>query len=374
MNDILPEEQDPQFEELITLLREADLNPPFIDPAEHAQIISRARARLFPTDYEVAQLAVQEPGSLPSKSSVRRSKHGQLIHLVNMLAAVLVVAALIGSVLLLFGPWSPLRQDRTGSVPHIGPVGVPVKVGGETADGFERMFKITPGPYFLGELLEVDLSITNHTHTTYWLGSTVSTSPCPGILKITTIGGGSPHVANFQRSWASIPETMFKCNTPFVPPLPLGVRVAANHTITIKQYALLTNSGHLTLTANVAFQKTTNEFGGHFTLDISTTASLQLFVSALAPLDRQLSVNEQKTQVVVAVPPAITGHLLYETGFVCSQGDSGVYETGVGAGLRPTIVVRMPRCTSATPQKVLWWVYVVGVPGYALVSGKVNVQ
>ena len=50
MNDILPEEQDPEFEELITLLREADLNPPFIDSTEHAQIISHARARLFPTD------------------------------------------------------------------------------------------------------------------------------------------------------------------------------------------------------------------------------------------------------------------------------------------------------------------------------------
>ena len=55
MNDMLPEEQDPQFEELITLLRQADLNPPLIDPTEHAQILSQARARLFPTDSEVSQ-------------------------------------------------------------------------------------------------------------------------------------------------------------------------------------------------------------------------------------------------------------------------------------------------------------------------------
>ena len=46
MNDMLPEEQDPQFEELITLLRQADLYPPLIDPTEHAQIISQARAQV----------------------------------------------------------------------------------------------------------------------------------------------------------------------------------------------------------------------------------------------------------------------------------------------------------------------------------------
>src|SRR6266487_1168981 len=111
-DDMLPEEQDPQYEELITLLRHVNLNPMLIDPAEHAQIVLQARARLFPTDSEVSKPEMQELGSLPSKPKARADKQHRgrrLLHTLNMLAAALVVAALLGSALLLFGP----RQQST---------------------------------------------------------------------------------------------------------------------------------------------------------------------------------------------------------------------------------------------------------------------
>ena len=120
MNDMLPEEQDPQFEELITLLRHVDLNPPLIDPSEHEQIVSQARVRLFPTDYKASQPEMPELVSLPSKPGARKSaqyQRGSFVHLLNVLAAALVVAVLIGSSLLIFGPWSLFRKDRTDTAP-----------------------------------------------------------------------------------------------------------------------------------------------------------------------------------------------------------------------------------------------------------------
>jgi Viral BACON domain len=137
MNDLLPEEQDPQFEELIMLLRQADLNPQIIDLSTHEQIISQARARLFHTEPEgstyedLPTSKMSGLGSIPSKSKGRRDKQigsGRLTHLLNVLAAVLVVAVLIGFSLLIFGPWSTLQRGRAGTTQSIGPVGTTVKI------------------------------------------------------------------------------------------------------------------------------------------------------------------------------------------------------------------------------------------------------
>jgi hypothetical protein len=126
-NDMVPEEQGPQFEKLITLLRQADLNPPLIDPSEHEKIVTNARARLFPTDHEVSQPEhmhvpeLSKLGSFPSKPNARATnpkRSIRLLHLLNMLAAVLVIATLIGSALLLFGPRSPLHNSRAGTAPY----------------------------------------------------------------------------------------------------------------------------------------------------------------------------------------------------------------------------------------------------------------
>ena len=122
MNNLLPEEQDPQFEELITLLRQADLNPPLIDPSEHEQIISQARARLFPTEPEFSMFEdmptskMKVLGSFPMnpKGGLDKPRRGRrLPHLLNILAAALVVAALLGTSLLLFRQ----RPSSTGYRP-----------------------------------------------------------------------------------------------------------------------------------------------------------------------------------------------------------------------------------------------------------------
>jgi hypothetical protein len=122
MNDLLPEEQDPQFEELIDLLRHVNLNPLFVDSRERTQILSQARARLFPiertrilsrasarlfsTEPEVSQFEdmptpkMRIPGSFPSEPNANRDRPHRgrrFLRLANVLVAVFVVVALIGS-------------------------------------------------------------------------------------------------------------------------------------------------------------------------------------------------------------------------------------------------------------------------------------
>jgi RNA polymerase sigma factor (sigma-70 family) len=250
------EEKDPEHEELLTLLQHANLDAMFVDPQDQEQTISKVRARLFPTDHEVAQPDAHEMSELGSLPSNPRARHERIVRLVNVIAAVLVVAVLIGSVLLLFGPWSPLRQNHLGSGPPIGPVGAPVLFKDVTINGFESAIKITPGPYFLGELLEVDLAITNHTHTTYWLIPEVSTC---AFLQVASSGGGSPNNTDVQRSWTSLPE-LLKCNWPW-PTIANpwgGIEEFATQTITVKQYVQLTSSRHVALKARVALQNSTN--------------------------------------------------------------------------------------------------------------------
>ena len=116
-----PEEQDSQYDELMTLLQKANLNPMLVDPQERAHILSQARARLFPTDPEIfkpehlAAPLLRELGSFPSKPKTLADKPQRgkrLLHVLNMLAAVLVIAALLGASLLFFQHRLPLTRNH----------------------------------------------------------------------------------------------------------------------------------------------------------------------------------------------------------------------------------------------------------------------
>jgi hypothetical protein len=125
-DDRLPEEQDPQYAKLITLLQQANLNPVLVDPTERAQILSRARRRLFQTDPEASFTddmplpADGGPASSPSKPDAIGTPRpgGQFVRLLNALAAVLIVGALVGAMLLLLA--SHRRTPEAGGVAEKG--------------------------------------------------------------------------------------------------------------------------------------------------------------------------------------------------------------------------------------------------------------
>src|SRR5712692_8088062 len=100
-DDILPEEKEPQHEELITLLQRAYRKPVIVTPDEQAQIITRVRERLMEgiledsldEDMPVTQVGVLDssPRMPVSHAGVVR-RDGRRYRLITLLAAILVIA------------------------------------------------------------------------------------------------------------------------------------------------------------------------------------------------------------------------------------------------------------------------------------------
>jgi hypothetical protein len=408
MNEMIPEEQDPQYEEVIALLRRVNLNPLFVDSKERTQVISQARARLFHTEPEgskyedIPTSKMRGLGSLPSKSKGRRDKQigsGRLTHLLNVLAAVLVVAVLIGSALLIFGPWSPLLKDRSGTAPPIGPVGAPVVVSTQS-HGLEMTMKITSGPYFLSELLEVDISLTNHTQTTFQ-GDMCHLSPKLIVidgegLRDTSLASAVaktinsaqylgvrifPHDTNLATALATIytPTNSSEC----IPDQFNLMQLQPTKTITVQHYVALTSSGHVTFTARASFQRAVPGQNSRVTLVTAANPldghwpSLQISVSTQVPSDRMLALHQLTTQAIVDVPLAARSHLLYAFEYSCGLGSiasefGGEFRVGNRMDNKisqPTITLQRPLCGNSK-YKIFSWTYVVGAIGYTTLAGK----
>jgi Viral BACON domain len=109
-DDMLPEEREPHYQELITLLHHAYRRPVTVPPAEQAQIITQVRERLMETDLgdalnedmPVPQIGVLDssPRKPVSHAGILR-RDGRRFRLTTVLAAALVIAMLLGTSLLL---------------------------------------------------------------------------------------------------------------------------------------------------------------------------------------------------------------------------------------------------------------------------------
>ena len=110
----------------------------------------------------------------------------RLARWLNVLGAVLIVAGTIGVSL------SVARSSRSASsgTASWGGGGPFTRVA--QAGGLYFAMTVTPGPYFLGELLQVDLSLTNSSLTTYTLGGPSVSGICGGAVYVNTVGGTGP--------------------------------------------------------------------------------------------------------------------------------------------------------------------------------------
>ena len=116
LDDLLPEEREARYEELITLLQQANHSPLLVDPTQRAQLLSRVRTRLLRTDLQASStgaIPVAANGGLASPPNTPDAQTGtqrparQFVRLLNALAAVLVVGALVGGMLLLLASHRP---------------------------------------------------------------------------------------------------------------------------------------------------------------------------------------------------------------------------------------------------------------------------
>ena len=215
------------------------------------------------------------------------------------------------------------------------------------------------GPFFLRELLPVDVSLTNHTEqAVVLLGLSTTANRCHDSALMARLTAGSD------------PSFAF-------PPLALGMsctqeayltRVLPGETLTIHQYMPLTRSGTVTLSMQSASLGTpTNPLppntpapfpplDGHW-------PSIQFHVQPQVPQDRALGLQEQPGHVLIETPASAQPSLLAMQALLCDQ---PLYlRSDAQWTPQASNVLEEPTCPSAHPQ----WVYIVSAPGYAIVSG-----
>jgi len=247
--------------------------------------------------------------------------------------------------------------DPFSGVPATGPpVGTTVRVGGVTMS-----VQVPAGPYFLSELLPVDIALGNHSRTPVTLGGATVPSPCGSALDAWLTGGAAPHFVLQASTTHSCPFSFGGMTT-----------VAPGHAFTIRQWLPLTASGHLTIMAAARFLKvSTTSRGGHaITNGVNPLGgrwpSLALTVAPTVPANRTLTLVKIGPAVFVRVPLRLRSQLRYLYGVSCrdAQGPGGTGSGNFGWQPLAAGVAYDPGCPGIDEQ----WTVAMGLPGYAIAT------
>lgn len=308
---------------------------------EESSASEQARAEPgAPLSVEAANVVAQEP----RRRRIYRPR--------NVLLAIGVIVVLIGVSVIVVGRVLPLA----------GPLGAPVTMS-VTSGGLEMSMSFTAGPYFLSELLEVDMSLTNHTQTTYNLTGTQDFStPCSSALQANLKGSGSPHF--YLTKQKSL--TFFVVCVTAVGGLPLQ----PGQTISTRQYLPLISSGQNTLSVQLFFPigsypTASYPFKNHV---LSTT----LDVMSQVPGDRKiLSLQRNGSEVQVIAQSSAQLQLVAHSLAVCRDAQGKQKEAGSIYWLPlATRTLQDPGCPGTNEQ----WIYGVGAAGYAIAAGDPDIR
>ena len=111
----------------------------------------------------------------------------------KLFVSVVVVTLLVMASLLLLPHNSTTSGSTIPTGKPIGPlVGTPVLAQTE-GNGLETTLSITPGPYFLSELLSVDITLTNSSKHSIQLEGGPAINTCNGAFSVMVTGGQEPH-------------------------------------------------------------------------------------------------------------------------------------------------------------------------------------
>lgn len=357
--DILPEEEG---NDLVELLQEEHPTPLDLTPTEQEQITRQVRQRLLQTPPDAVTDKEYEPGQvlMAPVSRPPATRRQRIVRLVSSLVAVLVMGVIIASAFLLFTPHQTSVIDATIS---------PVRAPGTTsvqAGGFEMTLGITPGPYFIGEMLEVNIALTNHTSKTQWVNSPFSKSACGYTDGIETQENLKPAF--------ELPPTGHRC--------PFGaaghVQISPGQTLIAQKYFVLQWSGSITLTSAIGFlepskdqwyQPVKSPLEGHW-------PKLHITVASQVPQDRQLTAHVTAPRVTIDAPAPARAHLQYLYDKVCTNATGSQPVPGpvpesdftgnFGWESLPGTTLNLPGCS----MKHIAWDYAIGAPGYAVVTGQ----
>jgi len=370
----LPEERKSPYKELTEMLRHAYSKPVQVSPERQAQALARARARLGFTDSEIQQVSSDRPsmnGTMPVNpestetmfSSVSQ-QHG-FSRLVSLIAAMLVVGVLIVSSLLIFR----VRHPMTVASTPVTTTPTTVTSSEIRTHDLDAVLQVSPGPYFLGEMVEVHLTLTNYSSTSDWnMKSGYDAKNCaPDLannLAVVMTGNRTLADTTLQHSLAGFDCSDVAQEYGTLDPPPPGVL----HGFTLPVYTttVLTYSGLVTLATPLRFidmytQKYDQPLGGR-------TPSIQIYVQARMPAGRLITGEQHGTQVTINAPPSARNQLLYTYKTTCPGNPSWQW----AVMQQPPLTLQKPKCINNPSGKVTEWAYVVGAPGYAVFTGSVN--
>ncbi|HEY0753486.1 MAG TPA: hypothetical protein VGD98_05955 [Ktedonobacteraceae bacterium] len=300
----------------------------------------------------------------------------------GVIAVVLVAAILLGSLAVLFAG----RLHVPGATQLVSPSATARFAGTPVPDitlttqwaGLEMSMKVTAGPYFLGEMLSVDLSLTNHTHPKLTLaGSLYTAFPCssPSLLPEQT-GGTAPHYALYTEPRPFV----YHCPADGAGP-ESHPGLAPGQTVSASVPTLLTNSGAVTLTGAAFFygsgnyadwQTRTGLLTGHLPV-------MHLLIATRVPADRVILLQRENSKAVVHAPTGV--QLLAVTYMLCHSSAQNIDQPVGNDDWQPLAspTLERPNCPDTSwwsnGQKVTvkWtiivWDYAIAAPGYAVAQG-----
>lgn len=349
-DDFVPEERAQEYTHLLATLRSSAQQRVSIAAEEQARIIGQVRKRLAQTAFtsnppEVGTIAPQQ--HLASHLLKRPGR--TFTQFAAQLLAALVVLSLI------FGAWALFRAypfSHGTSVPST--ASTPGPAAQAQSHGLEAsMHVLVGGPYFLSELLPIDLSFTNHTQKPAGLdgslpiaNESIANACFPIELLAQVTQGSNPFYA--------FPQLDVACTQPY-----FVTEIEPGQTLTIHQYLPLTKSGDVTL----ARGDVSPDDGGDPLDRQWPTLHLHVQVSSQIPQDHTLALRNQGTQVIIDAPVGAKTHLLMLQSVTC-DGYAGLPNPGQWVALSSD-VLNEPACPAAHRH----WIYVVSAPGYASVSG-----
>jgi hypothetical protein len=281
----------------------------------------------------------------------------------NSIGSVLIVAGIIGvSVALFSAHRSSAATPRSSAATPTEVVGVSPVTREVEAGGLDFRMQVTPGPYFLGELLVADLSLTNHSPHTFTLEGAAEGGSCGGAIYVSTAGGEYPTYA--------LPAI-------YIHPCPLEMtQLHPGETLTLNQFFPVPNAGDVTLEPGADFLQTTvSPDGVHSTTNGPDPLdghwpSLTIAVSPGTPQDRRISLLPAGTQIRITGPAAALSHLYYIYTVTCDAFQGGT--VGVISDMwEPisTTALHEPDCGDQGSHAIEWN-YSVSAPGYSIASGR----
>jgi hypothetical protein len=362
-DDALPEEQNSPYKELLPALQRLYSNAPrSLNTAEQHNIIQRVLLRLnnyenLADDAPLSQggRPTATPASIPLFAQFKR--HPRTTRLLGVLAAVVVVIFIASSALLVFRAL-PTTTGATTSQQHAASTTIHLANG-----NLGVTLNITPGPYFVNEMIEATMTLTNHTRSTL-----ESYRPC--LVGFTFQGSQAPFDHYFDNSHNTNSKSPFVLSDTYCS----FAHIGPGQSFTSTLYTTIPISGNVTVQTGVNIPALNAKNSANDSLSfINPGPSLAINVASATPAKRQITlirrVNAQHhASIIVNAPAPAVPHLLYGFNMLCS--DTPDPQNSISVGWLPLggTTLQEPMCNA----KGVQWNYEVGAPGYITANGNYN--